>query len=199
MGNISLKTLVESSSYTPLQTVDYAYNVRGWLKQLNDPTSLGTDLFGFKLNYNTKELGSTNANLYNGNLSETIWKMANDVSSNKTRCYAYSYDALNRIINADYGIKTTGSYNLGSGYDMQINVYYKNGNIKDLTRHGASGKIDQLTYNYFNNEVSNKLLKVADAINGTDGFKNGSTGDDYVYEANGNIKTDVNKGITLIE
>src|SRR5690606_31677878 len=45
---------------TGLQTVDYTYNVRGWLKQINDPASLGTDLFGFKLNYNTKELGSTN-------------------------------------------------------------------------------------------------------------------------------------------
>jgi RHS repeat-associated protein len=196
LGQLVSKGVGNTDGNSRLQTVDYAYNVRGWLKTINNPTtSLGIDLFGFKLNYNTKELGSTNANLYNGNISETIWKTANDVSSNKTRGYAYSYDALNRITYADYGIKTTGSYNLGSGYDMQINVYDKNGNIRDLTRYGASGEIDQLTYNYFNNEVSNKLLKVGDAINGTEGFNNGSTGNDYTYDLNGNMTSDANKGI----
>jgi len=35
-----------------LQTVDYTYNIRGWLTQINDPSSLGADLFSFKINYN---------------------------------------------------------------------------------------------------------------------------------------------------
>ena len=39
----------------PLQTIDYAYNVRGWLKRINTPGALGDDLFGFELNYNTPQ------------------------------------------------------------------------------------------------------------------------------------------------
>ena len=32
-----------------LQSVDYGYNIRGWLKTINDLENLGNDLFGFKL------------------------------------------------------------------------------------------------------------------------------------------------------
>jgi len=74
-----------------LQTVDYKYNVRGWLKQINNPASLGTDLFAFDINYNTADHGGTK--LYNGNIAETEWKTAND---NTLRWYRYDYDALNR-------------------------------------------------------------------------------------------------------
>src|SRR5690606_34797320 len=52
----------------PLQTVDYAFTVRGWLKSINNPDAkLTDDLFAFKINYNDPTLGSTS--LYNGNIS----------------------------------------------------------------------------------------------------------------------------------
>ncbi|MCX2682222.1 RHS repeat-associated core domain-containing protein, partial [Galbibacter sp. EGI 63066] len=129
LGQLKVKKVGNTES-NPLQTVDYTYNVRGWLKQINDINNLGSDLFTFKLNYNTKEIGSGNALLFNGNISETIWKTANDAADgNKTRGYAYQYDALNRITYADYGIKTTGGYNRSSGYDISVGAYDKNGNI----------------------------------------------------------------------
>ncbi len=172
-----------------LQTVDYAYNVRGWLKQINDPASLGSDLFAFDINYNTADHSGTA--LYNGNISETEWKTAND---NVLRWYRYSYDALNRISS---GTDSSGNYNLVSiGYD-------KNGNITALNRKGHTnsgatsfGTMDNLVYTY---DSGNKLTKVLDNGNDTYGFKDGvDTTTEYTYDTNGNMKTDANKGITSI-
>src|SRR5690606_2525387 len=80
-------------------------------------------------------------------------------------------------------------------------TYDKNGNILSLDRFGqeVAGQpiqIDELTYTY----DGNRLLKVADATNNTDGFKDGTyTGNDYTYDTMGNLKTDQNKGITNIK
>ncbi|AUP78994.1 type IV secretion protein Rhs [Flavivirga eckloniae] len=201
LGQLTIKGVGgKSSSTTRLQTVNYAYNVRGWLKQINDPAILGNDLFGVKIGYNE------GANpLYNGNISSTQWRTANTDPSLKT--YNYQYDALNRITNAT---DNSGHYNL-------INVLYdKNGNITNFTRTGhvvdnpvASnnthfGTMDQLSYTYQTN--SNKLLKVSDAA-ATDkyGFKDDAVdkasdiSDDYTYDVNGNLLTDTNKGIISIE
>lgn len=186
---------VESS--IGLQTVDYTYNIRGWLKQINNPASLGGDLFGFKINYNTVSHSGTE--LYNGNIAETEWKTQND---NVLRWYRYSYDGLNRITS---GIASSSNYNLTSvGYD-------KNGNITNLIRQGVRtmsgstvtsyGEMDNLTYDY--QAYSNKLLKVSDASTLDQyGFNDdavNATADnvnDYTYDTNGNMLTDSNKGIT---
>ncbi|MCO6176477.1 hypothetical protein NHF50_15615, partial [Flavobacterium sp. NRK F10] len=39
---------------TALQTVDYTYNIRGWLTNINDVNNImtGNDLFNFKIDYN---------------------------------------------------------------------------------------------------------------------------------------------------
>ena len=42
-----VKKDVGNSRSNPLQTVDYKYNIRGWLKQINDVTNLNNDLFSF--------------------------------------------------------------------------------------------------------------------------------------------------------
>ena len=108
-----------------LQTVDYDYNVRGWLTQINDPSSLGNDLFAFGINYNDPQYGG--AALYNGNISETEWRTANNDDSS-LKHYRYSYDALNRITEA---LDDTGKYSLtGVTYDRM-------GNIMTLKRQGV--------------------------------------------------------------
>jgi len=180
-----------------LQIVNYTYNVRGWLKQINDPNNLAEDLFGFEINYNKPTAGATP--LFNGNISETHW---NSLSENSTtnpvsNRYVYSYDALNRITGA---IDDTGNYNLNQiGYD-------KNGNITNLQRIGHLvetptipshfGTMDNLTYAYDN---GNKLSSVTDAAVGASGkgeFNDGNKmGNDYAYDLNGNMTSDLNKGI----
>ncbi len=180
-----------SEANSPLQNVNYKYNVRGWLKTINDGTTTNGDLFGFALEYNT----ATNP-LYNGNIAATSWQTAND---NVIRSYNYTYDALNRITS---GISNDGRYNLSNiSYD-------KMGNILSLQRTGAIvenidptksehfGMMDNLGYSY---DAGNKLLKVTDTGNTTFGFKDGTnTNDDFEYDINGNMISDQNKGITGI-
>jgi RHS repeat-associated protein len=70
------------------------------------------------------------------------------------------------------------------------------GNILTLQRNGIQGTIDNLTYAYLSN--SNKLISVTDAINDPNGFNDGyKTGNDYTYDGNGNLTTDLNKGLTI--
>jgi hypothetical protein len=57
-------------------------------------------LFAFKINYNTLDNNQTDVKkLYNGNIAETRWRTNFD---NLTRSYGYTYDALNRLTNAQY-------------------------------------------------------------------------------------------------
>ncbi|MCF6297574.1 MAG: DUF6443 domain-containing protein [Flavobacteriaceae bacterium] len=190
-----------------LQDVDYTYNIRGWLKTINDPEqALTDDLFAFKLNYNTisTTAGGTSRlltkELYNGNISETIWRTAND---DKKRGYGYQYDALNRIKRARYkaGDNLTTEKQF---FDIKAINYDKNGNIKRLDRFSPNDtfdtkeETDHLTYKYY--QLSNRLKSVTDDVTGNNkGFKDGNTSnDDYGYDPDGNLTSDKNKGITSI-
>ena len=65
-------------------------------------------------------------------------------------------------------------------------------------------KIDQLSYEYSNKEnqlteFSNRLYRVTDSSNNTNGCSDGNTnGLYYDYDVNGNSKKDLNKGINNI-
>ena len=171
-----------------LQNVDYDYNVRGWLTNINQDTQNDNDLFNFTLRYNNPTTGTA---LYNGNISQTSWNTANVDSGTKT--YSYAYDALNRITGATGA--TTSNYNVsGISYD-------KNGNIKTLNRNGWKNSsnysdMDKLIYTY---DSGNKLKKVKDNGNDNYGFKDGiDTTTEYVYDINGNMTKDDNKSISSI-
>ncbi|MEP5339990.1 MAG: RHS repeat-associated core domain-containing protein, partial [Algibacter sp.] len=182
-----------------LQTVDYTYNIRGWLKGINNTggshsaITLGTgDLFGFQINYNNPNTGTA---LFNGNISQTLWETASiNTGSTETTQYTYSYDALNRITGALSN--NTTNYNLG------LVDYDKNGNIQHLERNGHRdtnitlfGLMDDLTYTYEGNR-----LKAVDDDNTTasaiTGFIDGAEStQEYTYDLNGNMLRDSNKGI----
>jgi RHS repeat-associated protein len=193
------------SGAASLQTVDYSYNIRGWLKSINDVSNINSDLFAFTINYNEAETATP---LFNGNISETFWKTSSD---NIKRKYNYSYDNLNRLLQADYskeGSTTFNSYLEHLSYD-------KNGSIQTLLRNGDMdtdgmqfvNPIDNLTYLYDQNN-KNQLLRVFDATANPIGFKDDTNGlsinhdieenPDYAYDANGNMTRDDNKGITNI-
>jgi RHS repeat-associated protein len=187
--NAEVKDLVLVDLEKELQEVDYTYNVRGWLTGINDVDNPGDDLFSFGLKYN--DIADPTKKLFNGNISSTLWRSKGADSSLKD--YIYDYDPLNRIISA---VDNTGNYNLDNvGYDL-------NGNIKSLQRSGHRneaatifGVMDQLVYEY----NGNQLEKVTDATGIEFGFKDGTnTDDDYSYDANGNMISDKNKGITSI-
>jgi RHS repeat-associated protein len=213
LGELIKKDLHQEDGNAPWQSVDYQYNIRGWLTNIND-AALSTDpgdLFGMELYY----ASGFDVPMYNGNISGVKWKSAVD---DDRMAYGYTYDKLNRIVSADYikgtnpaAWKDEGYYNMEirgeplggglyeSGYDL-------NGNILNLKRYGVVDKhqaaIDVLTYDYANGNSGNQLLSVSDG--GTDeGFKDGTTdinsdGVDYQYDANGNMIADDNKEIENI-
>ncbi|WP_165915745.1 DUF6443 domain-containing protein [Tenacibaculum skagerrakense] len=210
IGDVSIQTynakikdfkIVDNSK--GLQKVDYNYNVRGWLTNINEDVSNDNDLFNFSIQYNDPSV-ELNKRLYNGNIAQTSWQTLNENTSKKT--YTYSYDALNRILSA------TGDFS--SYYDVSGISYDKNGNILNLSRQGHVvenpditnaadfGLMDNLKYTYNNNNTGNRLIKVEELSGGntTYGFKDGANlATEYTYDANGNMTSDANKGITNIE
>ena len=194
-----IKKGVGNTHSSPLQEVDYSYNVRGWLKMINDPKAgLGEKLFSMELLYNDPGDNLRNNKLYNGNISQSIWKTASD---NSRRYYNYYYDDLNRIRNANYYSWSERSrFNGSFSYD-------KNGNLQRLYRRGAVvenpevrnyrdyGTMDNLNYTY----DGNQLTKVKDTGKKQYGFIDGAdTDQEYRYDLNGNMIADANKGISKI-
>ena len=214
LGQLKRKK-VGNTQANPLQNIDYTYNVRGWLKKINDPASLGDKLFAFKLNYNTTEMGINGIDsLFNGNISETIWRTANtETYGNRKRGYAYQYDALNRIKSGAFRRGTSNGSSFteqASNYNLTGMVYDLNGNIRKLKRYGPIsinsqggvanyGVMDDLTYSYDMGNSSNRLTQVSDAGNKDYGFKDGATSStEFGYDVNGNMIKDLNKGIGSI-
>jgi len=202
-----VKKNVGNELSNPLQEIDLSYNVRGWLKEINNVENLGSDLFSFKVNYNQQEGAVQYDDLYNGNISQTIWKTASidpitNVSEEK-RAYSYDYDALNRI---KKGTSRKGeNLDVYTRYHLRKVNYDKNGNITELHRDGKLNIVDELSYSY---ENGNQLFNVTDAISAFDGegFEDRNVNNtfdphnnDYSYDSNGNMTSDKNKDIVDIK
>ena len=206
---VSINDLVLVDLDKGLQSVDYDYNIRGWLRHINDVDALGNDLFGFEIGYNNPEANISGLQLpqYNGNISETQWKTASlDHNNNPSEkhTYAYNYDDLNRIKVANFGFGDTFTYT--AAYKLNITQYDKNGNIVTLYRNGknstpgnnAYAPYDHLSYTY----TGNQLTEVNDLYNVAEGYDEGSNsgaGTDYTYDDNGNMVADDSKDITAID
>ncbi|KAH0533599.1 hypothetical protein FGG08_007645 [Glutinoglossum americanum] len=159
-----------NSGATFKQSIDYRYNIRGWLTKMNDSdltiqTGDPRDFFGIELLYDQTVAGIGNTQLYNGNISAIKWSKEQGVGTAKENAYSYSYDAMNRITAAAFKEKTS-SWNAAanSGFSETGYTYDLNGNIKSLIRYdkrGSTAPMDNLVYDYgTGTTVSNKLLKV---------------------------------------
>nr|WP_315247349.1 DUF6443 domain-containing protein [uncultured Flavobacterium sp.] len=202
-----LGQLISKKTGNNSQNINYTYNIRGWLTDINDIASLSKagdpkDLFAFKITYNTPTLNISGVDgLYNGNIAETQWATNSD--NGILRAYGYRYDNLNRLREGIYKKGAVmNNYNESMSYD-------KNGNIINLTRNGSiddnsQTPIDNLTYFYKDSNNSNQLTKVTDAITNNSNFSNefkdsaSNAADDYDYDLNGNMIRDNNKNITGI-
>ncbi len=186
-----------------LQAVDFRYNIRGWLTNINSLNSRNK-LFCLLLKYNTIFPGDISQPQYNGNISSVVW---NTLVDNVAKGYGYDYDHLNRLNYASH-LKET-DFNSGGLIVTRYNrdgqfaedlTYDKNGNIQTLKRFGKeeAGQpidLDELSYTY----QGNRLMSVTDATNNSEGFNDGNTtGNDYTYDSFGNMTADKNKGITAI-
>lgn len=180
-------TLTTGASF--LQSVDYRYNIRGWLTNINnrdltnnipyyagvDPNSddlaiEGTDLFGMELMYDNHQSQSGSTPQHNGNISEVMWQTNNPaIAGNGLRGYAYHYDPVNRISSADYRTYSNGWVVNQKDFSVSGIGYDANGNLQSMTRKGRTsvpgvanetwGTLDNLAYSY----DGNRLVAVDDA------------------------------------
>ncbi|WP_426049166.1 RHS repeat domain-containing protein [Chryseobacterium sp. NFX27] len=193
VGGISLAS--------PLQTIDYKYNIRGWMTNINDPVNLGNDLFGYKIKYNQVEgLETPNTDFpdlkviprYNGNIAEVDWRTST-AANDHLRRYGYVYDNLNRLSAGFYQKDSNPSakeYFEKMEYDL-------NGNITNLKRSSelivgntAANFINNLNYTY----QGNRLTSVMDLVSSIGGYK----GNTMQYDANGNMTSNPDKNKMLI-
>ena len=177
---------------TSTNKLTYAYNLRSWL------TGISGTCFTQNVYYNTG-VGTAK---YNGNISSITWKSGNEST---VRGYKFTYDGLDRVLNATYGETASISTN-ANRFSENVTGYDKNGNIKSLQRYGqtgasAYGLIDNLTFTLNGNQLSRVDDAVmASAYGGGFEFKDGvKQVGEYTYDANGNLTKDLNKGITDIQ
>ncbi|WP_400190159.1 DUF6443 domain-containing protein [Hymenobacter sp. B81] len=206
-----------------LQTVDFGYNVRGWLTHINNPAQpLNDDLFALELRYDC----GFNTPQFNGNIAGQIWRSHSD---DLPRAYGYRYDALSRLLQGDFVAQSpTGMWSAERGnYRFWGASYDANGNLLTLRRRGlvqeASrtsprryAETDNLRYHYrpiaSAEPVSNRLQRVDDLAPAAtsfgslqparpdfaDGATSGASAADYSYNAAGSLTKDANKGIQRI-
>jgi RHS repeat-associated protein len=203
-GQLASKKLhSRDNEATFAQSIDYQYNIRGWLKKVNDPYAPEAgDLFNLEMKYNEPSAGTLQ---YNGNISELLWKSAgSDMQS-----YGYKYDVMYRLLEAKYHNLAKPVNNdryteyVGDGSSSRP-AYDLNGNILNLIRHGKRsinfGITDNLSYAYGNGD--NTLTSIDDIETDSgldDGFKDlAETSAEYAYDWNGNLKKDDNKGVASI-
>jgi len=201
-----------------LESLSYSYNIHNQITGINKDYALKTpgkynkwgNFFGLYLGYDNKD-NVFGGNQLSGQVTGSLWTTQGDDAQRK---YDLSYDNAGRLINATFNEKATtdDTWNNAkmdfsvSGRNGKIE-YDLNGNLLYLLQKGivpgtqAPVVVDDLQYKY---TLSNKLQSVTDnsplgALNGKLGdFADGTNGstDDYMYDDNGNLITDLNKNAT---
>ncbi|MBW8524872.1 RHS repeat-associated core domain-containing protein, partial [Chryseobacterium sp. LJ668] len=191
LSQLKNKKVGGTSLGSGLQSVDYAYNIRGWMTKINDPANLNDKLFGYEMKYvNPASTGGR----YNGNITSVDWKKSITPGEESTlRRYEYNYDPLNRLTEAsfstpDSAVPTNGFFNEQVQYDL-------NGNLTHLWRtapsfYGNSAElVDNLDYYY----EGNMLTRINDGTGNPTGYEGGNNTNGY--DANGNLTSMPDKKI----
>lgn len=119
-GRLSTKSLHGSAA----NKLTYAYNLRSWL------TGITSTRFTQNLYYNTG-VGTAR---YNGNISSMTWKSGNEST---VRGYKFTYDGLDRMLNATYG-ETAGISTNANRFSENVTGYDKTVTSRDCSVTGNS-------------------------------------------------------------
>lgn len=177
-----------------VQSIDYAYNIRGWLTNINNPQNLNGKLFGYAIKYQNPSSTHWSSNpKYSGSISEIDWKASSDGIFKR---YNFQYDGLGRLVAGIY--QEPDATVPENGFNEFVN-YDRNGNFTLLFRTqkpnvGTTPEaIDNLRYTY----SGNKLQSVNDITQNYSGYPTG--GNAFDYDGSGNMISHVDKGITSIK
>ncbi|MCQ9634071.1 RHS repeat-associated core domain-containing protein [Chryseobacterium sp. WG23] len=208
-----LSQLINKKVGNNLQSIDYTYNVRGWLTDINKNqmglADLGGKLFAYRIKYHQKEgidnpdpvqfSGKNVTPRYDGSIAEIDWRAVETVGVNPSltpKRYGYSYDSMNRI-QAGYYQNPNNPYSKENTESLDYDL---NGNINSLYRTSviASGSntatvIDNLSYTYSGNQA----IKITDDSQNFAGYEGG--GGPITYDVNGNMLTMLDKGIQSVK
>ncbi|RXM41150.1 sugar-binding protein [Chryseobacterium sp. CH21] len=196
-----------------LQSIDYTYNIRGWLSDVNKNqmglADLGGKLFSYAIRYNQKNgidnpdpaqfSGKNVTPKYNGNITEVDWRAVETVGVNPSltpKRYGYAYDSMNRMT-AGYYQNPNNPY---SKENTESLSYDLNGNISKLYRtsvaeYGSNTATvtDNLNYTY----TGNQTTSINDISQNATGYEGG--GNTITYDQNGNMLNMQDKGISSIK
>lgn len=190
---------------TPLQGIDYVYNINGQLKSINhpilmngmDPGGDNDDVFGMLIDYHQNDYARTQrsnittspfgTDQYNGNIKTTRWNTSTyALPSPKENSYNYQYNKNNWLEDATYGEFVAGNTtNTSLQADIISTVVITSGNTLALE---ATNSIT-LQPGFHAQPGSDVTAKIYTITS----FNQLNAGDynvnDITYDANGNIKT----------
>ncbi len=195
LGSVKQKTLG-----CEIQKVDFLYNIRGWMRSVNNPSNLNPsggefDLYAYTLGYaNDGNITSrtSKAGYRSGDYHSTYAITAQPLFST-----TYTYDTFKRLNSASLS-GNSKTYTLEGATSNKM-TYDANGNITSLYRKLNGSFTDQLAYTYENSGsvVNNRLTSVADAsADATTGYFSSGTAA-YTYYGDGSLKTDSKKNIEI--
>jgi len=192
--------------------VNYSYNIRNWLIGINKQfvaLENSTDYFGMEISYDY----GFDQNYKNGRIAGVKWR--NKGTRKELRSYGYTYDFKGNLTHADYNQTSVNSPNsfikTEKDFTMYNTTYDANGNILTMAHKATNGlgniiTLDDLNYTY--ETGTNKLLEVSESSSsqsknpslhdGLGDFRDVVGAQDYSYDQNGNLKSDLNKGIQSI-
>lgn len=208
-----LSQLINKKVGNNLQSIDYAYNIRGWLTDVNKDQmnlpDLGGRLFSYRIKYNSKDgidnpdpvqfSGKNVTPKFGGNIAEVDWRAIEIPGVNPSltpKRYGYAYDDAGRLT-AGYYQNPNNPYSKENSETLEYDL---NGNITNLYRtsvaeYGSNTAtvIDNLAYTYRGNQAVN----IKDNSGNSTGYE-GTAGYPISYDANGNMKNMMDKQITNI-
>jgi RHS repeat-associated protein len=219
LGQLKQKQIGQTTAGAFLETQDYTYNIRGWLKGINRDYANNDNSHGGNSRWFGMDLGydwGFDNNQLNGNIAGNKWRSKGD---GRQRAYGFGYDDANRLLYSDFNQYASAwdksalvdfSSTMGDGLHAD-SAYDENGNIRAMKQMawqlGGSTTIDDLHYTY--NTNSNKLKNVIDGQNNSTttlgDFRTSSLSPyssnktnaavDYQYDLNGSLTRDLNKDI----
>lgn len=168
-----------------IDSVLYTYNIRDQITQIKSS--------GYEQKYYYNQVcpisGSSMTVNYNGNVSATTWTYGNAING-----YNYFYDRMDRL-------SSTYSFLNNQWGDAKFSETYSydaHGNIIHLNRWDSQSVIDYLSFNY----DGNQLIDVNDEFNtenyATKQYHDNNELNDFIYDANGNMLYDRDRGIATI-
>lgn len=171
-----LGRLVKNTLPNKAGNIEYEYDIR------NAVTKIQSNTYSEAIGYE---------GLYNGNIASTE-NFYGDYEG--AGSYAYEYDVLNRMTKATFS--NNNKYSEEADYDDNSNILH----LKRWGKHndGNYKKIDDLTYSYLGNQLSNIEDKAGQLVyDGSFDFKESGTSENYAYNTNGSMTFDPNKGLTI--